>query len=1183
MPQIKRGDEPVAIQRRKDLALLIYLVVTSQPHSRDTLATLLWQDESQAAARSNLRKSLSRLKALLGQDSLLVSQDEIALNPRLRVQLDVREFHSRYQQFRAHHSRNDGRPGLCPACQKALEEAAGLYQADFLEGFGLPDSSVFDEWQFFQAEGLRQNFAELLEQLTKQSMESGDLPRAITYCRRWLALDRLHEPAHRQLMLLYALNAQPSAARRQFEECVRLIREELHAEPEPETLQLFDAIQKKKLTGPPQELFPSFQTEIKQEGQVSERLPEKKVQALPTYPSPFIGREKELDDIARLLREPSRHLLTLLGPGGSGKTRLALEAGTRLSQSTEEVFPDGIFFISLAPLTEPEAIVGALLGGLKISGQVRGATSREKLLGHLQGRHLLLILDNLEHLLGDESITLISEIIAVAPQSRILVTSRERLNLQEEQVFRVEGLEIPEEQALLSKPEIFSAPLAFSALQLFEQRAARVQPSFVIRRENYEPVVQICRMLQGMPLAIEMAASWLEIFSPEEIRDEISRSLDFLQSNLRDLPGRQRSLRAVFDSSWTLLDKPTRPMLKALSVFRAGFTREAAQAVAGASIKSLLDLTNKSWLQRLSSGRYQIHEQLRQFCFEKLQIEPVTFDQVKKQYCEYYASFGSSLWRAMKGSGQKTAFATIEEELENFSTAWMWLVEKDQVETVVDSLLPALFYYSEIKDLPREFLLFAAGSSEAFNIHRDIPSRLKWETALKIAGTIPGRFATYEEIGFGLQKDALQGVWSLLDQQGDFYPVDYLGIRLAYAYGNFVDEGAAVRYLEHALSNLRETNKSWELAIAYLCLVRLKASHLTHSRESEAALEHITMEALNIFRALGDELNVSYTLIQLGNLRYKQERPEEAIEQWRLAIAALTSLDEWPIANSVIRLIGDAYLHMGRFEAAFQSFDQIARISIEHGHAQQAVGALSKESFEMVRYGDLAEARRIRQQCIEIIESAGPAYQIGWNYWEMGEVLRVMGRLEEAAEWYERARRPFETYTEDSVWRIFYFRGFGDIALARGDFATAIGYFTQSVELARHTRHDWAAVYALNGLGRSELGLNNIGTARRHFLQALEHALKTGDHGITLVALAGCAELLCQEGRSEEAVRLASLVNSHYAAWRETKDLTSALLSSLKGTMTAAEFNQAQNKGEAMGLQETLTGLIAWQKQQPQQ
>ena len=1045
MPQIKRGNEPLPIQRRKDLALLIYLFVTSQPHSRDTLATLLWQEEGQTVARSNLRKSLSRLKSLLGENSLLILQDQISMHPDLSVHLDVMDFQSRLEQFRQHHpNRNGHGQNLCPTCQRALDEAASLYQADFLKGFILPDSSTFEEWQFFQAESLRQSLAEALEQLTRHYTADGDFSNAITYCRRWLALDRLNEPAQRQLMLLYALNDQPASAKRQFEECARLLDKELHAKPEPETLQLFDAIQKKNFADLQKAIPPPERTERRQESKPSSGLPEKKVYSLPSYPSPFIGREKELEDISRLLRDPSCRLLTLLGPGGSGKTRLALQTAVLFSQNEKENFPDGVCFISLAPLTDQESILGALIGGLNIASQaVRGVNTRERLMGYLQGQRLLLVLDNFEHLLGDESIGLISEIISVAQQSRLLITSRERLNLLGEHLFRVEGLEMPGERMRLPKARADSLPSAFSALKLFEQSAVRVQPSFTITHQNYETVVEICRIVQGMPLAIEMAACWLEIFSLEEIRDEISRSLDFLESNLRDLPDRQRSLRAVFDSSWNLLDKQTRPIMKALSVFRAGFTREAAQSVTGASAKKLLEVTNKSWLQRLASGRYQLHELLRQFCFEKLQQETVTFEQVKKQYCEYYASYGATLWREMKGRSQRSALKAAREEFGNFNTAWTWLIEKNQIGTAVEYLLPALFYYAELRDLTAELLQMAESTLQRLKNLPETSERHRWEIRLKTALAIPGRFAVYEDIGFGVQKDLLQSIWLLLEKVGPSYQADYWSIRLAYAYGMFVDDETAIRYLERILSELLAANRSWERAMAQLHLAKLQLPQLSYSLQNETKLEGYTQDALDVFSAVDDDLNVSYALLQLGSIKVKQEKLEEAIDEWRLATAGLASLDEWSAANVAIRQMGDAYLQMGQFEAAFQCFERIARICFEQGHVQDAVGALSKESFEMVRYGDLEEARRIRQQCIDSIEVTGPEYQIGWNYWEMGEILRVMGHFDEAAGWYEKSRKPFESFTTDTVWQIFFFRGFGDIALARGDVGHRVPAFHQ--------------------------------------------------------------------------------------------------------------------------------------------
>jgi tetratricopeptide (TPR) repeat protein len=276
--------------------------------------------------------------------------------------------------------------------------------------------------------------------------------------------------------------------------------------------------------------------------------------------------------------------------------------------------------------------------------------------------------------------------------------------------------------------------------------------------------------------------------------------------------------------------------------------------------------------------------------------------------------------------------------------------------------------------------------------------------------------------------------------------------------------------------------------------------------------------------------------------------------------------------------MGDAYLQMGQFEAAFNCFERIARVCFEHGHVQDAVGALSKESFEMVRYGDLEEARRIRQQCIDAIEIIGPEYQIGWNYWEMGEILRVMGHFDEAAGWYEKARKPFETYTTDTVWKIFFFRGFGDIGLAKGDFGAAFQNFLKSMEFAQNARHEWATTYALSGMGKCDLGLEKLQDAREHFLAALQYAFETGDKGISLATLSGYAELLCQEGELEAAARLGSLVDSHYATWNETRKMVSGLLSSIQNKIPPPDFQRAQKNGQEMDLHKTVGDLIGWQK-----
>ncbi len=1180
MPQIKRGNEQISIQRRKDLALLIYLIVTSRPQSRDTLATLLWQDQNQADARSNLRKSLSRLKILLGEKSILVSQDRVSLNPNLSIDLDIAQFDARIHQVREHkHPRNGSGPHLCKECQKALEEAVHLYYADFLEGFGLSDSSVFDEWQFFQSENLRKKLAETLEILTHQYLQNEDYNTAIEHCRRWLALDRLHEPAHRQLMRLYALSGQQTAALRQFDECIRLLKDELDAQPEPETLQLYEAIKKKKYPAPQEtQKITQPQSEHKKRSKSSPTLQQKSAHNLPMQPTPFVGREKELNDITRVLGEPSCRLLTLLGPGGSGKTRLALQVASVLTENASEPFKDGVWFIPLAPVTEPQSIISAMLEELKITGYVNGIDVRQKLLSYIHGRQMLLVLDNFEHLLNDESVKLVSDISNAAPQSKILLTSRERLNVEGEYIFRVEGLETPLDGTLLSKPEADSIPPTFSALQLFEQCAIRVQPSFKISYDNYSPVVQICRNVQGLPLAIELAAAWLEVFSLEEINTEIMRSLDFLQSKWRDVPDRQRSLRAVFDSSWSLLDKTTRPVIKALSVFRSSFTREAAQAISGVSAKTLLDLTHKSWIQRLSNGRYQIHELLRQFAFEKLESEKATFALVMKQYGNYYAAYAARLWEDMKGANQQRALSGMEAEFDNIYVAWSWLVSANNIETAVQNMLPMLFHYAELRvkgDTLLHMLDMALASLPPYESGQDTQIRQQ-EIILRSA---KGAFqqdgnplrATIPDVIFPIDTTSIRRAWTLAQKHEAFPELGFWGILLCYVYGRILQYDEGVRQLERVLPFFERTHQAWELAIGYFHLLQLLIPNEPFGSRRKQFITYLS-RARDLFTSLGDTLSTGHIMRLWGDLKYQQQDLEGAIQQWQLARNSFLNTGEWAAASNMLWMLCDACLQIGDFQKAFDGYREIADTFREHGLRLVQISALSKESLEKARHGDIEEALQIRRTCLEMILETGVTYQFAWNYWELGDLLRVKEDAETASEWYERAFQIFDR-EQDHVGRSYYFRGMGDIALGKKNYESARDHFSTSVDLAKSVNHTWMVCYALSKLARAQVELQDVRSAKKNFHDAFQYGMKTLDKGIMLVTVVEYAEFCNKLGEHIRAVELCSLVQNHFASWHETKKQASILLDSIKKSLPRERFNQAKKTGRSLDVWQTVEGL----------
>ena len=284
-PRIELNHESIGIQRRKTLGLFIYLVYTGQPHSRDSLAALFWPDTDQSGARANLRRDISRLKKSLGEDALSLDGDNVCWNPEFDSWVDGKEFQSKLDEAASHNHPNGS---LCPVCSAALTEAVNLYTDDFLAGFSLSDSLKFEEWQFFQTESLRRSLARALQDLLAWHTSRGEFEQAIAYARRWLALDNLHEPAHQALIRLYAWAGQQAAALRQYQECVRFLRDGLGVEPEEETRTLYEAVKSRTL--------PSPESMDEDESRVSSH------QALPTNDQP--AQEERFSQTIRFCTAP---------------------------------------------------------------------------------------------------------------------------------------------------------------------------------------------------------------------------------------------------------------------------------------------------------------------------------------------------------------------------------------------------------------------------------------------------------------------------------------------------------------------------------------------------------------------------------------------------------------------------------------------------------------------------------------------------------------------------------------------------------------------------------------------------------------------------------------------------------------------------------------------------------------
>ncbi|HEX9027710.1 MAG TPA: tetratricopeptide repeat protein, partial [Anaerolineales bacterium] len=611
----------------------------------------------------------------------------------------------------------------------------------------------------------------------------------------------------------------------------------------------------------------------------AEHLSEKNFYApqvnLPVQPTLLFGREAELTALGRLLSDPHCRLLTIIGMGGIGKTRLAVE----IASQQQGLFPGGVYYVSLAPISSPEFIVSAIaeVFGLTFSGTI---DPQVQLFNHLAVRTkqaLLLVLDNLEHLLlqtepagkTPDTISLLAEITRRLPNVKVLVTSRERVGIQGEWIFELHGLPFPTSD-LPSRLE------SYSAIALFLQRARQVRTDFKVEAGERSSLVRVCQLVEGTPLAIELAAAWVGVLSIDEIASEIASSLDFLRTTLRDVPERHSSLRATFDHSWNLLSAEEQNGLSRLAVFRGGFEREAAERVAGVSLSILMSLFSKSLLLRRENGRYDLNEVVRQYALSHLH-ELQQYEATHERYCEFYLALVQEQEKAIEGAAQVNAIQVLRKELDN---------------------LRAVMSYS-----------FSQGNHECI---------------LSVATSL-GKFW----INQGYWREGLEWLERGLGGRGLISNINRAkGLTIAGWLSRYLGEyPRAIRMLREALTLWRQIDDPGGISLT-LCNLGASLLHQGDCTSATALLE----EALRISEQQGDRSGMSFSLEILGHTAYRRGNFEKSIELYnRALILARQSNDENQITK-LLASIGDEYILMGDYDQAEGWFSQAGPLSQKLGN-----------------------------------------------------------------------------------------------------------------------------------------------------------------------------------------------------------------------------------------------------------
>ena len=1058
-------------------ALLAYLAAEAgRPQSRPYLAGLLWPDYPDRAARQSLRQALSTLRKALTPDyHIEANHQSITLISDNKIQIDL-------VQLEAAHS--------LTRCQKSLEciplaticklqSALRLYRGPFLESFFIKQCPELENWVLNRREYHDRQFLEVLDFLAKWHESKGELGETEDLIRQQLEIDPWNEGAYQQLMRILVKQGKRMEALVEYERIAKALDNEMGIQPSAEMTSLYEQIRENKYRPEASRTdTPSFSYQMNGTHH-----------KFPLTPTSFVGREKEIEEISRLLDEAN--LVTIFGAGGVGKTRIAL----RLARKLEKSFKNGIWFVDLAPLADPELVPQAIAH--EVGVQVTNVNILDTLLDYFQVKQILLVLDNCEHLI-ESCAELLHAILTTCPEVKILATSREAIGILGELIYPLEPLKIPDIRFLSDLDTLRKV----DSVCLFSQRAIAIRPNFSVQACNAKDVAQVCIQLEGIPLAIELAAAWVRVLPLAKISQKLTQNIDFLHSSNRSILHRHQTMRACLDWSYDLLSEKEQELLQALSVFAGGWTLEAAEAVctdnkiSQAEALDLLSLlASKSLIQVVHNPeietRYRLLEPVRQYALEKLN-ESGKMKDIQDRHLGYFHKLAEQAKPHLRAHQQIEWLCKLERELANIRLALNWANSEDSpIERIVIGLKTATnlhwFWFCRCRQV--EGIQWFERIMKREEVHQGAEPR-SISAMLARAWALSTMMHIAEGIGIEIERDVyLNESLALFNRAGK-------DGRHGSAFSKYVQTRIAKNFAEQ-LALLKDIYTEFEAFGDRLymaeCLQRMgiAAAYLDDLDLAEKYLE----KSIPLCQEIGDRDLLPIVWVQTGiaaNLKGNPDKARECIAEGRRILEVVQD-DLLFSSYWCYRNLGNLAWWMGDYTQTMKDYQ--TAIDISRNQKVHIICEIRLCCVEMSQ-GNYGEARKRIRDLFDTRQ--GKNYECA-----QAMMLRVYGELEwctgnvtQAAQWFTELEKVAEAnFDATNYHKNSAALGFAKIAISQADWASAAKHIAKAltIQIEKPYYNDglyedrYAAVHLAAILSLAQGNLKNsaqmLGSAEKHYRQ----------------------------------------------------------------------------------------------------